>query len=117
MYSNPSAPSRTTRIWLTMFCFLNACKASNSSFGLSSTSRISTPLFTMKVSSFESEGKCRAVVQHRFAPNSASVAMDDSLHDGQTYPGPLVICGAVQSLKDAEQFADVLHVESGAVVF
>src|ERR1700730_10518054 len=113
MYSRASSPSRTTKTWLTIFCLLNACNANISSLELSSTSRISTPWFSMKTSSGESEGKSRTLAGLRVGPNSASVALDDPLYKGQPPPGPLVIIRAVQSLKDAEKLADILHVEAG----
>src|SRR5579872_5744526 len=104
MNSSASAPSRTTCTLLARLCFLNACSASSSSFGLSSTSRISTPLSVIGRSLFEGEGKRRAPVGLGFAPHPAAVAADDPLHDGQAHARAVEVGRAVQPLEDAEQF-------------
>ena len=44
------------------------------------------------------------------------MAVDDALNGGQSYSGAFKLLGQMQTLKDAEQLVDILHVKAGAVV-
>src|ERR1700722_2523356 len=66
---------------------------------------------------FEGKREGRALVGFCLGPDPASVTLDDALRDGQADTGPLVLGRAVQSLKNSEELSDMLHVETGAVVF
>ena len=44
------------------------------------------------------------------------MAVNNALDNCQPYTGAFVILGAVQALKDREEFADILHVEAYAVI-
>src|SRR5512140_286874 len=59
----------------------------------------------------------RAAIDGRLRPYASAVAADDALHDRKADTGPLVLLGAVQPLKDAEELPDVPNVEAHAVVF
>src|SRR5262249_38712501 len=95
--------------------FLNAWRANSTSFGLSSTSRISTRLSGIRATS-EREVERRAVVHLGLGPHPATVSVHDALHDGQPDAGPLVVLGTMQALEDAEQLVRVPDVESYPVV-
>ena len=86
------------------------------SSGLSSTSRISTGLSATRCLSRKGEIKRCTLLQGRRRPKFGRRAGDNSLHDGESYARSLVVFDAVQSLKDIEQFIDILHVEADAVV-
>src|SRR5258706_10117919 len=61
------------------------------------------------------EKRC-AFVQFGLGPNTATVALDHSLHDCQANSGTLKFIEAMEPLKDAEKFVGVAHIETGAVV-
>ena len=44
------------------------------------------------------------------------MAMDDPLYNGQSNAGAFKLIGAMQPLKNSEQFVGVLHVKSGPVI-
>jgi hypothetical protein len=72
-----------------------ACKANFTSFGLSSTSRISTMFSIMRNVSPEGQEKCCPVVDGSLDPDAPTMAMDDALHNRQAHPCPFVLFGAV----------------------
>ena len=49
-------------------------------------------------------------------PDAPAVASDDPLCEGETHSGALEVSRTVQSLEDAEQLVDILHVETGTVI-
>src|ERR1700733_2239787 len=49
-------------------------------------------------------------------PDPAAMLGDDTLDDRQTDPGSGKLLRSVQPLEGAEKLADILHIESGAVV-
>src|SRR5579872_4556796 len=102
MNSSASAPSRTTCTQLAIWCVLNACSASFTSLGLSSTSRISTPLSVIVSPFLESEIKRGTFVGFGLGPDAAAVTMHDPLDDGQPDARPVVIFEPVKTLEDAE---------------
>ena len=57
-----------------------------------------------------------APIDFAFGPYSASVTLNDTLHDGQADAGALELLSAVKSLEDAEEFFRVSRIESRAVV-
>src|SRR5437879_640361 len=93
---------------------------SSTSFGLSSTRRISTSssgVILFALSSFwkrEVEGS--SFVHFSFSPNAASVPKDDALNERQADACALEIFNIVEALKDTKQFTAVLHVESDSIV-
>src|SRR2546422_185752 len=97
-------------------CRLMAWRVNSTSFGLSSTRRISTMFSVMSDVSVERKGKRRALVDGRLGPDAPAVAMDDALHNWQAHARPVVLVGAVQALEHPEEFADVLHIKAYAVV-
>src|SRR5438477_565822 len=101
---------------LVRLCLLKAWSVNSTSFGLSSTSRISTICSVIRAS-IKSKVKCRAFVYFSLGPDAPAVAVDDALHDGQADARAFVILGAVQPLEDAEEFVGILHIETHAVVF
>src|ERR1700674_6000007 len=44
------------------------------------------------------------------------MAVDDALNGGQSYSGAFKLLRQMQTLKDAEQLVDVLHLKASAVV-
>jgi len=45
------------------------------------------------------------------------VAVDDALHNSEAHACALILLGAVQPLKDAEEPMSIVHVEAYAIVF
>jgi hypothetical protein len=64
----------------------------------------------------EGERKRRATAQGSVRPYPSAMPVHDALHDRQAHPGPFIVLGAMQALKDTEQFVGVFHVESRAIV-
>src|SRR4029077_19283505 len=62
------------------------------------------------------EIECRSPIRSRFCPNPSAVAMNNPLHNCQTYAGAFKFVRAMQSLEHTEKLVRVLHVEPGAVV-
>src|SRR5262245_28226360 len=58
----------------------------------------------------------RALPDLRLGPDPSAVTIDNSLYDRQPDAGPFIFLGPVQSLEDAEQFMNILHVKTGAVI-
>ncbi len=56
------------------------------------------------------------LVQFSLCPHSASMLLNDALHRGQADARTFELLRAVQPLEDSEQFVDILHVETDAVV-
>src|SRR5213594_3289992 len=117
MKSRASSPSRTTSMRFVRLFFFNACNASSTSLGLSSTNRISTGLWFIGASPFKSEIESGALMQLRLSPHAAAMPVDDALDDGETDTGPFVFLSPVQALEHAKEFVRVAHVKAGAIVF
>src|SRR5262249_17180997 len=123
--SSASSPSRTTWTFSLTFSLRKAWRVSSTSFGLSSTSKISV-MHGFKRAPFrcryavlgscESEIECRAGIQFGLRPDPAPVFMDDPLDGGEADAGPFEILLAVQPLKNAKQLIAELHAEAYAVV-
>src|SRR5919204_3739821 len=116
MKSNASAPSRATWTRLARLCCLRLCSANSTSFGLSSTSRISTVWSGMGRLSFQRKEKRGAVVGLRIGPDTPAVAVDDALHDREAHSSAGIVLGTVQPLEHPKEFVGVTHVEADAVV-
>src|SRR4030067_3062358 len=102
---------------LARLCFFKACRASSTSFGLSSTSRISSGISMFMIRPLrQGEVEGGSPVDLAFHPDASTVAMDDALNDGQPDAGAFVLIRAVQPLEDSEEFVDIGHVETYAVV-
>src|SRR5438874_12336468 len=102
------------------------------SLGLSSTSRISTSRSfiasvsgssgaiighsIMDLSVSQGEEERRAPIRRCFCPHTPAVPMHDPVDNGQPHAGAVVVLGAMQPLKHAEQLVGVAHVEAGPVV-
>src|SRR5581483_1112429 len=112
--SSASSPSRTTSMILVRLFSFRACSVSSTSFGLSSTSKIS--MVCVMVRSFQGEKECRALIDVGFRPNASSVPMNNTLNDGQPDAGALVFFGAVQALENAEKFIGIFHVKADPVI-
>src|SRR4051794_38534434 len=113
-YSSASSPSRAT--WMT-FASLWRSKAwsvSSTSFGLSSTSRISM-ILVFNRPPLECEVERRALSRCRLGPDRPAVAGDDARRQREPEPGAVVAVG-VQTLEDLEELVLVAHVEADAVV-
>src|SRR6185369_16546083 len=65
---------------------------------------------------FRRKVECRALIHRGFGPDTAAVALDDTLHDCQTDAGTCEILCAMQPLKHVEQLVGILHVEADTVV-
>src|SRR6266540_4131577 len=100
--------------WVKSF-LRNACSASSRSLGLSSTSSTSTGSSGIVLAA-EGEIERRAPPGRRLRPHAAAVAANDALDDREPHAGALVVLRPMQPLKDSEQLAGVLHVETHAVV-
>ena len=66
--------------------------------------------------SWEAKNRRLRLTDHSLGPDLAAVPVDDALNGGQSYPGAFEFFGPVQTLKHAEEFVDVLHVEARPVV-
>src|SRR5688572_28270589 len=113
-YSSASAPSFTQCRRLTRLFRRSARCVISASWGLSSTSRISS-CSTIGLPR-QREVKAGALANPPFGPDPPAVAAHDALHDRQPNTGPGELVGAVQALEDAEQLLDVAHIEADAVV-
>src|ERR1051326_3571937 len=100
-----------------MWFFLKACSASLTSFGLSSTSKISMMCSVICPIPCECEVKCRSLIRLRFGPDAPAVALDNTLYQRQTDAVSFVFFGTVQSLEDPEQFVGIAHIKAHPVVF
>src|SRR5690606_35802635 len=72
--------------------------------------------FLLKIWSLECEVESRAFVYGGFRPDATAVSEQHALHRRQPDSGSLKFVHAVQSLKSAEQFSGVCHVEACAVI-
>src|ERR1041384_1683340 len=99
-----------------MLLFLSARNVRASSRGLSSTNRIT--LFSMRclLEACEAEVKGCPLVHRAFGPDATAVPVDDALHGRKANARAFKLARAVQTLKRAEQLADISHVEACAVV-
>src|SRR2546422_1927634 len=97
-------------------CLFRAWRVNSTSFGLSSTRRISTMCSTMRGVSSECKRKRRALIDGRLGPDAPTVAMDDALHNRQAHARPFILFGAVQALEHAEELANVLHMKAHTIV-
>src|SRR5919206_1152010 len=116
MKSNASAPSRATWTRLARLCCLRLCSANSTSFGLSSTSRISTVWSGMGRLSFQRKEKRGAAVGLRLGPDAPAMVVDDALHDREAHSRAGIVLGPVQPLEHPKELVGVAHVEAGAVV-
>src|SRR5712692_2899727 len=66
--------------------------------------------------SAESKIYGRPLVDCCLSPDASAVAVDDTLHNGQAHARAFVFFGAVQALKHAEEFTNVLHIKAHTVV-
>src|ERR1700722_13929673 len=55
-------------------------------------------------------------VHAALGPHAPSVTSDDAMHDRQAHTGAAELVGPMQTLKDAEELADILHIESDSIV-
>src|SRR5919201_3572561 len=116
MKSSASAPSRATWTRLARLCCLRLCSANSTSFGLSSTSRISTVWSGMGRLSCQRKKNRGAAVGLCLGPDPPAVAVDDALHDRKAHSSAGIVLGPVQPLEHPKEFVGVAHVEAGAVV-
>jgi len=65
---------------------------------------------------FKAEEKSRAAIWLGFGPDLAAVAMNDSLHGGQTDARPREILLPVKALKDSEQLIGIFWIEAHPVI-
>src|SRR5258708_23667798 len=117
MNSSASAASRTRWRWLMKLLILKGCIANLISFGLSSTSRISTQFSLRRSASiFEREVESSPLFRLGVGPSSPAVPVHDTLDDGQPDSRARIFIRSMQSLEDSKQLVRVAHVESHAVV-
>src|SRR4051812_31216988 len=64
----------------------------------------------------ERESERGALSRHAFAGSVATVAPDDTVHDGQADPGAGKLLVGVQAFEWTEKLVRVLHVEARAVI-
>src|SRR5512147_1382495 len=64
----------------------------------------------------EGEADGRALPHRAFRPDAATMAVDDSGHDGEADARSVELLGRVQALEGREEPVGVSHVEAGAVV-
>src|SRR5450432_3340088 len=55
-------------------------------------------------------------VQFGFCPDATAVLLNDALHGRQAHAGARKVLGAMEPLKDPEEFISVFHIETYAVV-
>src|SRR5262249_43919684 len=67
--------------------------------------------FRLALHAIKCEIKCRALVYFRVGPDASTMALHDAFDDGQSHACAFKFLGAMQPLKDAEQFVGVFHVE------
>src|SRR5215510_2923652 len=65
----------------------------------------------------QSKVKRRALVHDSLGPDASAMTVDDALHNSEAHACALILLGAVQSLKDAEELMSIAHVETYAIVF
>src|ERR1700676_5659003 len=99
--SSASTPSRATWTEFARLANLKAFSVSFTSWGLSSTSRISARWLFM-IGNSRREVECRALVNRRFGPDSPAVAMDGALHDREADACAFEILRAMHPLAHAE---------------
>src|SRR5436190_21764276 len=58
----------------------------------------------------------RSTVDGGVGPDTAPVAMNNTVDDGQADAGSFEIFGAMQALENAEELVRKTHVEAGAIV-
>src|SRR5262245_41774138 len=94
---------------------LNACNVSSTSFGSSSTSRISgaSTACTIRLQCEEETG---ALPDGALGPNPAAVTVDDPLDGREADTCAVVVLSVMKSLEHAKQLIHVAHVEAGSVV-
>ena len=56
------------------------------------------------------------MIYHSFGSHRSAVPVNDTLNGCQSYSSALKFVSTMQSLKYAEQLADILHIKSDAVV-
>src|SRR5258708_24098211 len=99
-----------------MLLFFSARSVSGSSLGLSSTSRITLLFISCLLGIWECEIERRALVHGPFGPDAPSMPVDDPLHGCQTDTRALEFTCRMETLKCAERFTDIGHVEARAVI-
>src|SRR5258706_7512483 len=117
MKSSASTPSLTHTRLFARFFFLSARIVNSASVGLSSTSRISTlssPVIWP--SCWHGKKESGAPVQFGFGPDSASMAGDQSMNDGEPDPGSGKFVGSVQALEYPEEFVVETHIKAHPIV-
>src|SRR3970040_400423 len=105
--SSASTPSFTQCRLLYTLPSLSASRVRRSSPGLSSTSRISTGLFSPTICRLlllfrQGEDESAALTQPGFHPDMPAVALDHLLADGEADAGPRVLALVVQPLAHHE---------------
>ena len=65
---------------------------------------------------FEGKEKSGASIDLRFSPDATAVAEDHPLDDRQTDARSFKILCAVESLENSEEFVDIFHIKSGAII-
>jgi len=65
---------------------------------------------------WEREIEGGALIYRSLRPDLPSVAMDDALNGSQFYSIAFKLFSKMQTLKHAEQFIHILHIEAGAVI-
>src|SRR5205085_4428226 len=98
-----------------------ASRVRRSSPGLSSTSRISTGLFSSTIDGFllmfgQREDERASFAELRFDADMAAVALDYLLDDRQADAGARVLALVVQALEHHEDALEVLRLDADAVV-
>src|SRR4026208_2407441 len=102
-----STPSFTQCRLLETLLYFRPSRVSRSSPGLSSTSRISTGLFSSTIDRLlqmfaKREDERAAFAELRLHAHLAAVALDDLLHDGEADAGSRVLALVVQPLEHHE---------------
>src|SRR5579859_2531734 len=121
-------------MWLARLFSRRASSVNSTSFGLSSTSKISTPFsciesgitISLCVSCIEmviwifwwgriavqGEVERCTLINRAFGPHAPAMPTNDPLHEGKADSRTFKIFGAVQTLENAKQFIIVGHVEA-----
>src|SRR5258705_13092018 len=117
MKSSDLTPSLTHTRFCARFFFLSARIVNSASVGLSSTSRISTLSNPVILPScWHGKKESGAPVQFGFGPDSASMAGDQPMNDGEPDPGSGKFVGSVQALEYPEEFVVETHIKAHPIV-
>src|SRR5690349_16857618 len=97
-----------------MLPFFKARSVNASSLGLSSTSSITLLSIHILLHIRQCKVKCCSVIDLAFGTHDSAVAVNDPLNSREPDAGALETCRIVKTLKSAEQFICISHIETGS---